>query len=91
MNDLVSRFLMPNLLVGHELIAGEMSIVSVDHEYAKQFPDFRRFVRKFTDPFGDSVTALDCHRKSCQLAPAKMPTKGRPFSCRLEASRPLSE
>ncbi|SFP87534.1 hypothetical protein SAMN05216330_111107 [Bradyrhizobium sp. Ghvi] len=55
----VPIFLMPNLRVGHELIANEMAIVPVDDEriteYAKQFPDFRRFVRKFTDPFGRRI------------------------------------
>ncbi len=56
MSDWIPIFLMPNLRVGHEVVAEEMAIVPFDDPrvaaYEKEFPDFGRFVRKFTDPFG---------------------------------------
>ena len=51
MSDWIPIFLMPNLRVGHEIIAEEMAIVPFDDPrvaaYEKEFPEFRRFVRKF--------------------------------------------
>jgi hypothetical protein len=59
MSDWIPIFLMPNLRVGHEVVAEEMAIVPFDDprvaSYEKEFPDFRRFVRKFTDPFGAHI------------------------------------
>jgi hypothetical protein len=49
-------FLLPNLRVAHEVSVDEMAIVPLDdprvRSYESEFPQFRKFVAKFTDPFG---------------------------------------
>jgi hypothetical protein len=49
-------FLLPNLRIKQEVSVGEAAIVPADDPraqlYSKQYPEFRAFVRKFTDPFG---------------------------------------
>ncbi len=52
-------FLLPNLRIAHDVAVEEMAIVPFDDprvlSYERDFPDFRRFVRKFTDPFGARI------------------------------------
>src|SRR6267378_69122 len=59
MSDWIPIFLMPNLRVDHEVVADAMAIVPSDDPrvaaYEKEFPDFRRFARRFTDPFGAHI------------------------------------
>jgi hypothetical protein len=49
-------FLLPNLRIKHEISLAEAAIVPADNDrvklYCRQYPEFRRFIRKFTDPFG---------------------------------------
>jgi hypothetical protein len=49
-------FLLPNLRIKHGVSAPEAAIVPPDDErvrlYARRYPEFGRFLGKFTDPFG---------------------------------------
>jgi hypothetical protein len=53
-------FLLPNLRVKENVAVDEAAMVDVDDEriraYCRQYPAFRRFVGKFTDPFGARST-----------------------------------
>jgi hypothetical protein len=53
-------FLLPNLRVKESVAVDEAAMVAVDDErirvYCRQHSDFRRFVGKFTDPFGSRST-----------------------------------
>ncbi|MGT2436402.1 hypothetical protein ACU4GH_11440 [Bradyrhizobium betae] len=51
---------MPNLRVAHEVISEEVAIVPCTDDRVKAYesihPEFRKFVHKFTDPFGARVS-----------------------------------
>jgi hypothetical protein len=55
----VPLFVMPNLRVINSVGVDEAAIVNADdqrvRDYCRQFPDFRKFIRKFTDPFGSKM------------------------------------
>jgi len=59
MSDWIPIFLLPNLRIAHAVAVDEMAIVPFDDErvraYEKDYPDFRQFVGKFTDPFGARI------------------------------------
>src|SRR5690242_3910975 len=60
MSEWTPVFLMPNLRVAHEVVTEEMAIVpSTDGRlkgYETSQPEFKKFVQKFTDPFGARVS-----------------------------------
>lgn len=60
MSEWTPVFLMPNLRVAHEVVAEEMAIVPCTDDrvtaYESSQPKFRKFVQKFTDPFGARVS-----------------------------------
>ncbi|MGH6673822.1 MAG: hypothetical protein ACRECV_17885 [Xanthobacteraceae bacterium] len=60
MTDWTPLFLMPNLRVIDPVGVDEAAIVNADDErvrdYCRQFPQFRNFISKFTDPFGHKKT-----------------------------------
>jgi hypothetical protein len=53
-------FLIPNLRVSHDVTTDEMAIVPCTDERLRPYeaihPQFRQFLRRFTDPFGARVT-----------------------------------
>jgi hypothetical protein len=59
MPEWIPVFLLPNLRMSHDVTTDEMAIVPCDDErvrsYERDFPQFRQFVRKFTDPFGARI------------------------------------
>jgi hypothetical protein len=56
MSEWIPVFLLPNLRIAHDIAVDELAIVPFDDErvrgYVREFPEFGRFCRKFTDPFG---------------------------------------
>jgi hypothetical protein len=56
MPDWTPIFLLPNIRLKHAVGVDEAAMVPPDDNrvlaYCRQYPDFRRFVRKFSDPFG---------------------------------------
>ncbi|QOZ75275.1 hypothetical protein XH83_07385 [Bradyrhizobium sp. CCBAU 53351] len=60
MADWMPVFLIPNLRVAHEVISEEVAIVPCTDDRLKAYesihPEFKKFVQKFTDPFGARVS-----------------------------------